>query len=483
MQLFIFDRNEQLQLVLENVGDALGFSEPQHKEDLLGLSTFSFNVPFSHPDAAKIKEGFLVGFMFDGSLQAFEIIEIYDNTIERTKEFEAEHIKRELLDDFIEDRPIINVLPAAALQRVLQGTRWTPGKVTIKNAAVIESIRAYRESVMAAVLDDLHTNWGGEFVFRLETNGQRITGRYVDWVEQRGEYTGKRFESDKDIDSFERIVQSADVKTAVYCYGRSEQLDDGVTKRTDIKNVVWNYPNNPTNKPAGVNYLADNVALGRFGRPDSNGGKRHRFGFYENGEVKDPKLLAALGWAYLQTVNKPYITYKMNVIHLAALTGYDHEKFRLGDTVNVLETNYSPALLLQSRIVSFERDLLDPRASKVVLETVQMDLAQALARLKRLEQLVEDRQGVWDGSDSGTSTIMEYKVDMITATVMEIDFTSEYKTEPAAFVTVYGSNTTITPEFIKGPAEGGEGFAYQSVKLTFDAALVGKRFSLMIMGE
>ncbi|MDA6141343.1 hypothetical protein OSK03_26540, partial [Escherichia coli] len=49
------------------------------------------------------------------------------------------------------------------------------------------------------------------------------------------------------------------------------------------------------------------------------------------------------------------------------IKGYEHEKVRYGDTVRIKDLHYKPALYMEARVISVERDLVDPSNTVYIL--------------------------------------------------------------------------------------------------------------------
>src|SRR5690606_25068294 len=73
--------------------------------------------------------------------------------------------------------------PLDALNAALENSFWRVGQV---DGGFPEAhTNFYHETAMSAFQKMVET-WGGEFRFRIERDGRRITGRYVDFLRQRG---------------------------------------------------------------------------------------------------------------------------------------------------------------------------------------------------------------------------------------------------------------------------------------------------------
>ncbi|WP_018130719.1 phage tail spike protein [Effusibacillus pohliae] len=403
-QIFVFNKNEVLQAVLSNDGAACPFWDAVHTEEINGENSFVFTIPGNHPDAGYVVEGGLIAFRdLDGDFQLFEIRRVTEkHEQELLKEVFCEHAVFELLDEHITWFSASNMTPLQSLQTALNGTRWQAGTVELTGA---QNVRFRLTSAMAAVMQ-VAKQFKGELRYRVTISNQTITGRYVDLLSRRGGDFGKRFEYGKDMGSVERTVDTSQLYTAVYAYGKSERQPNGDYMRKRIAEVVWSKASgNPADKPYGQEWIGDDTAKSLWGRA---GGTRHRFGMFGDDEETDPKILIQKAWDYLQTVKDPLISYRMNVADLERLTGYEHEKVRLGDTVRVIDRAFNPPLQVSARVIQIKRDLVMPENTEITLGNFLPSLYNNAERIADLEK----KQGLYQGG-------LDQPVDNLNALIRE----------------------------------------------------------------
>jgi phage minor structural protein len=360
--LYIFDSTEKLIATLPKGS----FFEPIHREVLNGENTFTFSFSANEDDAQYIIEGNLVGLRdLDAYWQIFEVKRIVDSHSDGlTRTAYCEHILYELLDDIVTDkRPSADA--TAALSGMLEGTRWQVGIVDDLGAS---STNAYYESALSGV-QKVANAWQGELQWRIIVSGNQITARYVDLLAMRGTDTGKQFVYSKDVLSIEREVDSSGVYTAMYGRGKGVETEsgEGYGRRLTFADVV------APDKPADQEWIGDSDALAQWGRP----GNRHRFGVFVDEEETDPAKLLQKTRDELDRRKTPRATYRLDVVSLEELTGYEHEKVRLGDMVRVIDREFSPELVVSARVIEIERDLLDPANTKVVLGSFAPTIVEA----------------------------------------------------------------------------------------------------------
>jgi len=363
--LYIFDSTEKLITTLPKGS----FFNAVHREVLNGENTFQFTISANSEHSEYVVEGNLIAFRdLDSYWQVFEvkrIVDVHGDGLTRTAY--CEHIFYELLDDIVTDkRPSADA--TAALAGMLDNTRWQVGIVDDLGAS---STSAYYESALSAV-QKVANAWHGELNWRCVISGGTIT-RYVDLLAMRGTDTGKQFAYSKDILNIEREVDSSGVVTALYGRGKGVETESGAYgRRLTFADVE------APGKPLGQEWIGDDDALSRWGR---NG--RHRFDVFIDEEETDPAKLLQKTRDELGRRKVPRATYRLDVVSLEELTGYEHEKVRLGDMVRVIDREFEPELVVSARVIEIERDLFDPTNTKVVLGSFAPTIVESTVNINR----------------------------------------------------------------------------------------------------
>lgn len=250
----------------------------------------------------------------------------------------------ELLDDYIEDkRPSGGV--AEALTSILGGTRWEVGTCDLKASA---SHTFYHISVREGLTDIIAT-WGGELETRIETDGVKVTHRYIGVRASRGDQQSpKRFTWTKDIVDIKRTVGSANPKTRVYGYGKGVETDTGgYGRRLTFGDIN-----------GGKDYVEDSEATKIWGHPDGKGGISPAVDTYINEQCEDAAQLLKETQDYLDTVKEPTVSYEANVLDLYAY-GRTWEGVALGDCVAIIDKQFAEGgIRLKGRVSQIERDLV-----------------------------------------------------------------------------------------------------------------------------
>lgn len=363
MVFYVLDRNEVLQTVISNDSpDKAMLFKAVLKEQLNKLYTLDMEVSANQPEAQYlVEENYILFKDLLGEWQLYiikEVTETHDS--EHTKAIYAEHASQELLDEICSYEISGQSLVASTmLSNVLTGTRWSAGNVTSTSARVIDNVKTLNKSVLEAV-QALRTEYSFDIKFRFNVVGNRIANRYVDLLQNIGNDYGKRFEYNKDIDKVERVVNTADLKTAIVPVGK-----DGL----DISSVTWTIPTNSLNKPAGQKYLENTTATAKWGYGVA-GSKRPRYVYYENTEMTTADDLIRDAYIVLCNLTIPKTTYNLNVVDLFALTGdssLSYESVKLGDYVVVVDNEFTPALAVKTMVIERDVDLLQPANTEIKL--------------------------------------------------------------------------------------------------------------------
>ena len=321
---------------------------------------YTVNATFPYVAGKVIDRGQRIAFRdpATGTLEMFEIRNVTNIEPEHYQQIIAEHIAvSELSDDHINSKEITDKTPAQALTTVLTGTLWSVGNAAV---ATTSSVDIARGSVWQAV-NSIAQNWNVYIVPRVTVNtAGSITGRYLDITEPGGVWRGVRLSIDKNMTDSSVVYDDSETLTALYGYGANvdvpQQTGDDVTEELTFADEVWTAASEHPAKPAGQTYLEDPAATALYGR---NG--RPRYGYYQNGDIKDPAVLLEKTWEALKQTNKPKISITGTVSDLYRL-GYKDQPLRLHDIaiVDIPETGESFYL----QIIKLDVDLIDPTATR-----------------------------------------------------------------------------------------------------------------------
>ncbi|WP_121605386.1 phage tail spike protein [Virgibacillus sp. Bac332] len=217
---------------------------------------------------------------------------------------------------------------SAAAGIALNNTEWRVGVV---ESEATRTIHIEKHTNPYALLKRIATEYSLELNFRIEISGNKITGRYVDLVEQIGQWRGREIEFGKDLLSIRRREATDNIYTALV--GLGPEKEDGT--RLEV-------------------FVEDKEALQRWGRPDPvTGNLQHIIGTYEpqsTDQNMNQSRLHELTENELEKRVKEVIEYEVGLADLEHVPGMENEKIRFGDTLKIKDTKFNPPLYVEARV-------------------------------------------------------------------------------------------------------------------------------------
>lgn len=317
----------------------------------------------------------------------------------------------ELSRIYIEDKRNRNANAKACLAKALEGTRWAVGTVETGTLTGTADLSFYHCTVLEAVQKTADT-YGLEVQTEVQPDptGNRIGQRIIHLLEHRGSTnTTKRFEYGKDLTQIKRDIDSGDVITRLYGWGKGiEQTNDqgeatgGYSRKISFADV-----NN------GKPYIQDDNALANWGIVGADGTKHHSEASVDFPDCEDPKELLNLTKAALKTRTTPTVSYTADVTALGQ-AGYDPEGTDVGDSVQIIDTSFATPLRLEGRILQIEEDLAGSLAdTKITLGNIRQTYTQRLAAQQQALDKLVSNSGAWNSAAGGTGPYMKDLIDRI----------------------------------------------------------------------
>ena len=317
----------------------------------------------------------------------------------------------ELSRTYIEDKRNRNANAKACLAKALEGTRWAVGTVETGTITGTANLSFYHCTVLEAIQKTADT-YGLEVQteYQPDPTGNRIGRRIIHLVEHRGTAnTTKRFEYGKDLTQIKRDIDSGDVITRLYGWGKGiEQTNDqgeaagGYSRKISFADV-----NN------GKPYVQDDQALANWGIPGPDGTRHHSEASVDFPDCEDPKELLNLTKAALKTRTTPTVSYTADVTALGQ-AGYDPEGTDVGDSVQIIDTSFTTPLRLEGRILQIEENLAGSLAdTKITLGNIRQTYTQRLAAQQQALDKLVSNSGAWNSAAGGTGPYMKDLIDRI----------------------------------------------------------------------
>lgn len=317
----------------------------------------------------------------------------------------------ELSRTYIEDKRNRNANAKACLAKALEGTRWTVGTVETGTLTGTADLAFYHCTVLEAI-QKIADTYGleAQTEYQPDPTGNQIGRRIIHLVEHRGQTTStKRFEYGKDLTQIKRDIDSGDVITRLYGWGKGiEQTNDqgeatgGYSRKISFADV-----NN------GKPYIQDDQALANWGIPGPDGTRHHSEASVDFPDCEDPKELLNLTKAALKTRTTPVVSYTADVTALGQ-AGYDPEGTDVGDSVQIIDTSFATPLRLEGRILQIEEDLAGSLAeTKITLGNIRQSYTQRMAAQQQALDKLVSNSGAWNSAAGGTGPYMKDLIDRI----------------------------------------------------------------------
>lgn len=339
----------------------------------------------------------------------------------------------------------------------LADTRWISGTIASKRMNVEVKGRITALDLLQQACDafgvELYTT------YKLDDAGTGIGARVVNLVQTQGDQTPKRrFDYAHDLPEITRTVDSSEVKTRVWAYGKTSTVkhcpsawaqavlrlrkaipDEFIAndwmnftpqnmwdRNIDIPGTLDYDPDTYTGAGAtdlkylydvregniqveertteetvtfedindGNAYVEDAEATELWGIPLNDGSLRPAETIFTDGECEDPEQLLDEATAELAALKTPKITYTAKVIDFARAGMTD--PCELGDMVQITDTTFSPALRLEGRVLKTIENLLDPMDAEITLGNLTSTLGQRVQATQQQLNALQSSSARWN---------------------------------------------------------------------------------------
>ena len=376
----IFNREE------EYIGDVKDIIQATQKlelngEDSLTIETLDnrlekgYRILYHDRDADKFYE-YIIQEKEERKVGKTIIIDIYaDNSIS------------ELIGDYIEDKRSINQFASHAIERALEGTRWQMGRFYDGWRGTVTFYRTNARAAIAAIMDEWQLEMETEIEFDKESGKIKRT---LHLVYERGQFRNNKLTYTRDIVDIKRKTLPRDIITALYGYGKGERTESGgYGRRIDFADIN-----------DGKAYVENNEAKELWGRVGNDGNKIHTFAKVEFESIEDKQLLLERTQRELDKLSKPAVSYEISILDFFRLSKSEHDYIELGDTVRVLDRDFTPAINYNTRVVEIIRDLVNVENTKITLgETVKNIADRESEQGKELEDINKELPDWGDDED------------------------------------------------------------------------------------
>ncbi|MBH0359011.1 phage tail spike protein [Bacillus toyonensis] len=317
------------------------------------VDQFGFTVADGTKNVAKLmQQNLIVKQTRDGTFVSYVITEAEQDSADQSKKIHAlgEHTKLKKAT-VIKPQTLQATTVNESTDFALQGTEWKRGITEFSGVRTIH-IKDFTNPL--DFLKQIASTFELEIRFRTEILGSFIVGRYVDLIKKVGRDNGKEFVLGKDVQGIRRIENSQGVVTALVGVGPSkENPDTGKEEFLTFEDIN-----------DGKLYVSNNDALQRW----SKDGK-HVFDIYSP-QTEDQDMtkqrLKQLTEAELKKRIDSSTLYEVDAVALEKVFGLSHEAVRKGDTVRIKDTEFSPPLFLEARLIAADECDTDPSKDKYI---------------------------------------------------------------------------------------------------------------------
>lgn len=317
----------------------------------------------------------------------------------------------ELSRTYIEDKRNRNANAKACLAKALEGTRWAVGTVETGTITGTANLAFYHCTALDAI-QKIADTYGLEVQteYQPDPTGNQIGRRIIHLVEHRGSTnTTKRFEYGKDLTQIKRDIDSGDVITRLYGWGKGIEQTNEEGEATGGYSRKISFADVNNGKP----YVQDDQALANWGIVGADGTRHHSEAAVDFPDCEDPKELLNLTKAALKTRTTPVVSYTADVTALGQ-AGYDPEGTDVGDSVQIIDTSFTNPLRLEGRILQIEEDLAGSLAeTKITLGNIRQSYTQRLAAQQQALDKLVSNSGAWNSAAGGTGPYMKDLIDRI----------------------------------------------------------------------
>ena len=384
MQLYILDQDGITKGTLTSDAQTLlatPFFDDEYVQDLeTGAETFTFSTLTKSPQARNLTVGNYVAFQHKKEYKLFQVTEVSD---EHGEDFVTtaycEMAGIELINEVLRPRTFASVNVRQFMTSALEDTGWLVGFIDSRIVEVYTIELEDYGSVYSTIQKHISETFGGELAFRVEYSKGKIVGKYVDVHYERGAFSGFRFSYDKNMDSVKRSVDSSELVTALIGVG-----NDGITFKEA----------SASDKPLNQDWIGDEDAYKQWNK---NG--NHIFGIFE-ADTSSPVELLKLTREELVRRITPKFTYELGV----QLLGQDIAD--IGDTVYVIDNDFTPAIHLSARVNQLKLSFTDPSSNECVLANFKEVKSKITDEMRKIASLIDSKfpigsESIQDGAVTG----------------------------------------------------------------------------------
>lgn len=346
--------------VLTNKGEKVYWGD-LHEIDIESLNTHQFTTTATNPAGQYLEKRSRYLLPAEGETYFHEFIIMEAVTRHDEKNIYAKASYHDLnTQRIIGPRTYTNWTVEQFVAHALLNTEWQVGQVEYFG---IRSIEMYEHIGAYDFLIEIRKLFNREFEmrFRIETYGNKITGRYIDFVHSLGRDTKKEITYSKDLVGIEKRVYNERIVSQLIVLG--PRREDGTRHQVTVNNEE------------------------AFQRWNRNG--YHITAVYTP-QVEDSNIsvrdLTLLGEMELNARIDSIVEYSINAVGIEKL--FPHEQVLLGDHIRVKDTEFMPPLFAEARVIHISRSTVDETQKTYTIgEVIEYNTEDIFKTFEQLQQI------------------------------------------------------------------------------------------------
>lgn len=117
-------------------------------------------------------------------------------------------------------------------------------------------------------------------------------------------------------------------------------------------------------------------------------------GAYSNTNLVVPQSVYDDGLKVLEDLCMPKVSYRLNIVDLSTITGYEMEKFKLHDVVDVIDSFLK--IRTKVRITKIEKNLSDYTQTTIEIANFYTNIEELFKDITRNVEIIKNQQKYWD---------------------------------------------------------------------------------------
>ncbi|MCD2137165.1 phage tail spike protein [Salinicoccus halitifaciens] len=388
-QIHILDRySERIKEVLSNRQNSKIVLDDLHIRNIENNSeTFDFVIDYKASENIQERDRVLIPDEELGNYREFIVDDINIDTYEGEAEIKT---TSSYLEDLQKAKPIEpqtidqHTAQQAVEFALFNVAGWEVGDIEYAGFRTI-SWTSYNSPY--EVLKIIANRFDLQLDFTIETNGNRVTRRYVHMREKTALFSGKEVRRGKDLADLQVQRNATEVVTALLCLA-PEPEEEGQERLTTI--------------------VVDDEAQALYGNP-----REYIWGIYEpESDDSDMTLnrLKTLGRTELNKRNKPRIDYTIEAVYLDEFL--DHERVLIGDKIRVKDDLKEPYFYVEAVVKEIRRSIFNPEDKTYTLgEIIEFTQEDITKRFEDLRALFTQRMTETRSNFDNIVTIIDTQVE------------------------------------------------------------------------